>query len=91
MIYTVGVKQSYLKAIEREGNIKKAIGGSVWKTYQEAFFYSELSTLQNGKIYDVFGVDADWDKDTVPDGYRQWNKLIIDAPIIILTGRENDK
>lgn len=52
-------------------------GGSVWKTYEEAldFAWDEFS---------VFGVLADWERDTVPDVRGFWNCLLVDAVIVRL-------
>lgn len=54
-------------------------GGSVWKTKEECF-------KECPKAYSVFGVLADWEKDTVKniDENVKYRDLLIDANIVIL-------
>lgn len=68
MIYTIGHTESYLKYHEELGDEFEKLGaqdeegytgGSVWQTIEGA-----LGSC--GNQYSVWGVDADWDKDTYP-------------------------
>lgn len=54
-------------------------GGSVWKTKEEAQKHCP-------KSYSIFGVLADWDKDTAPSvlDNATWHDLLIDAKIVDL-------
>jgi len=63
MIYTIGHTESYEKYFKEQevprklGKAKDYIGGSVWETFEEA--------KQNCPVnYSVYGVKADWKKDT---------------------------
>jgi len=83
MIYTIGYTKSYLKYFEEQetpkkmGRTKDYPGGSVWKTKKEA--------QQNCKEgYSVFGVLADWNKDTEPNENESFNNLLIDAELVQL-------
>lgn len=98
MIYTVGVKKNYLEMYAQEkakGDVlRKAgrdlsyrdednpngfYGGSVWQTIQEA----RQHRLPG---FAVFGVLADWEKDTAislePDA--DWHDLLVNSEIVIL-------
>jgi len=81
MIYTIGKKDLYLECyhehVKRGAVLLKASGGSVWKTAREA-----RSHAREG--YAVFGVDADWDKETLSNPSGDWHDLTVNAPIIIL-------
>ena len=57
-------------------------GGSIFKTYDDAKNY-----LINHKLletYSVFGVLADWDKDTEPNSEKEYNNLLIDSQLVRL-------
>lgn len=85
MIYTVGDTQIYINSMIKNGSIKKMgrsdsyVGGSVWKTYIEALRHAPQG-------YSVFGVDANWEKDTIPSSEPNatWHDLLITSPIILL-------
>jgi hypothetical protein len=82
MIYTIGSTSFYSKGFAdsaREGVVfEKGVGGSVWKTEEEARLFAREG-------YSVYGVLADWDKDTEPTPH-EWNALIVDAPLVRLGG-----
>ena len=56
-------------------------GGSVWKTEEEARKYleSKSSLLTN---YDVYGVLADWEKDTEESKEHPWRDLLRTSQIV---------
>jgi len=87
MIYTVGYTENYLKCFKEQGFLKKMgknesyAGGSVWKTREEAEKYCEENC---DKGYSVFGVIADWDKDTEPSSSKDYNNLLRDSELVIL-------
>jgi len=90
MIYTVGKYDIYEKALDEHPDLKKEIGGSVWRTEIEAVRYLYKWSLADtyAEEFEVYGIDADWEKDTVkssPD--NSWNDLIIQAKIIRLLHR----
>jgi hypothetical protein len=86
MIYTVGQTDIYEEVWSRgvnpgkKGKSEDCIGGSVWKTREEAQAY--LDKHPNLE-YSIYGVDADWDKDTEPSE-REWHNLLIDSPLVRL-------
>jgi ribulose kinase len=79
MIYTVGNSESYLRYFAEQSHPMKGIGGSVWKTFEEAEKYAP----QNSG-FSVFGVLADWIRDTKPNISEPWHDLLINAELIII-------
>ena len=83
MIYTIGHTESYHRYFEEQGTPSKKgrtedySGGSVWKTIEDAEKHCP-------KGYSVFGMIADWDKDTEPSKDGDWNDLLIDADLVKL-------
>ncbi len=85
MIYTCGNTKSYEQYFKEEKYPKKKgkdldggyVGGSVWKTRQEAQQHCPIN-------YSVYGVDADWNNDTETIPNQTWNNLLIDALLIKL-------
>lgn len=84
MIYTIGRTENYERYFQEqapEGPKKKGrtsdyTGGAVWKTYEEA-----LRSCPQG--YSVYGVEADWEKDTEACN-SNYNELLRDARLIQL-------
>lgn len=81
MIFTIGKKSAYDKALSKNGDVTKLgkiepggkdpvgniyengyEGGAVFETEMKARIYLSLATDCEG--YDVYGVNADWEKDT---------------------------
>lgn len=79
MIYTIGLKDNYEQYFKEIPDLKKKEGGSVWQTPLEAVMYKV-----NKPGYEVYGVLADWETQTVPSGVGSWNSLTIDAPLVKL-------
>jgi hypothetical protein len=83
MIYTIGLKSSYEKYISEQGVPKKLgrredyCGGSVWRTYEEAELFAKDG-------FCVYGVLADWEKDTIRSIDGNWNDLLVDSIIVKL-------
>lgn len=83
MIYTIGHTESYTKYFEEqhpEGPLKKGrtadyTGGSVWKTAEEA-----ANNCPPG--YSVYGVEADWDKDTILSTLGDRHDLLVDSKLV---------
>lgn len=79
MIYTIGHTENYERYFEEQGTPQKLgrtadyAGGSVWKTQEEA---------QRGcpDGYSVYGVLADWEKDTAPT-VNDWNDLLVTSDL----------
>lgn len=95
MIYTVGHTANYLAAIERHGTIQKTgriepcgalpdgyEGGFAFRTIDEA--RRLLVMIGHLNDWQVFGLDADWERDTVPAADGWWHNLIRHADIIVL-------
>ena len=86
MIFTLGKMSIYESYILNDENAAKKgrgffedgsyyCGGSVWKTQEETSKF-----LQEG--FAVYGVLADWEKDTEISKDGAWNDLLIDAKLI---------
>lgn len=82
MIFTVGHEESYERYFEEQENLPRKlgrtedyVGGSVWKTVQEAQKYCP-------KDYKVYGVLADWENDTVPSKEGPWHDLLVTSPLV---------
>jgi hypothetical protein len=86
MIYTIGNTESYLAGLadgplKKKGKTEDYQGGSVWQTYEEAAVYA-CNTRS------VFGVLADWEKDTAPSDHGDWHDLLVDAEVVRLDGQD---
>jgi hypothetical protein len=94
MIFTIGRTESYEKNFKLLPNLEKLgrttdpvllkelgikepyyAGGSVWKTQKEA-------KKNCPSDYSVYGVVADWKKDTVPTEDGDWNYLLVTSKLI---------
>lgn len=95
MIYTIGNKENYLKAIAEQGTIFKVgktddwqgqsyAGGCCFETYDEAKQFAQEWTKELGREFAVFGLDADWEKDTEAGAIKPYHFLLVDTPIIVL-------
>lgn len=81
MIFTIGNRENYLKAIEENGTIDKASGGCAFNSVHDALFAIQESG--NLDTWAVWVVDAEWGKDTQPDpNGGWWHVLIRDARIM---------
>lgn len=91
MLYTVGLVAKYEKAIDAGGAMKlgqrneggRAMhGGWVWKSREEAQAYidAQLSVARRA----VYGVEADWERDTYEAPGEPTRCLLRDAPIVRL-------
>lgn len=83
MIYTIGNKQNYDKLLTsgnpvykmgREGNYE---GGYVFRSLREANKYLIDNKFDN---YGIYGVNADWEEDTIP--FQPYNFLKADRLIV---------
>lgn len=88
MIYTIGKEKSYLDSIERVGEIEKMgrndayRGGYAFNSYKDAQHRIDEAYLGWG--FAVFGMDANWERDTVQASDGWWHNLLTDATIIVL-------
>ena len=93
MIFTIGHKKSYLQAIAENGSIKKLgkciltsgepyTGGYAFLTQADAQRRIDEAYPERG--FAVFGLDADWDKDTIRTDGKWWHSLLRDAEIVVL-------
>jgi len=86
MLYTIGHTTSYEQYFleqspdgpHKKGRDESYPGGSVWATFEEA----HMNCPEN---YSVYGVDADWESDTVPSSDGTWHDLLKDAKLIKVT------
>jgi len=103
MIYTVGNREGYLRLIFDMGTILKigkcAVedfvgdkkefpdgypGGYALRTIKDG---ERLIKELNRPDFAVFGLNADWERDTEPAGDGWWHYLLRDAEIIVLDNR----
>lgn len=65
MIFTIGKTELYEEYFRTIPNLEKAKGGSVWEAREEAQQFANRHRDAGGAVvYSVYGVEADWDKDT---------------------------
>ena len=93
MIYTIGSAKSYLDAMLASGEVVHKsgagspagyIGGYAFKTIEDA--QRRIDEYGDSPYqFSIFGLDADWEKDTVPNDEGWWHNLTKDAPLIVLT------
>lgn len=92
MIYTLGTTEFYEKGFEdakekgiqfrKKGRREDYCGGSVWETREEV---EEYIKANNCPWYSVYGVNAEWVKDTAPSKFdKGFRDLLIDAELIQL-------
>ncbi len=89
MIYTIGYAEHYEKQFkESEAQGKPLIkigrtidynGGSVWRTREEAQSYLDGRGMHE---YSVYGVLADWDRDTEGNKYHSFNNLLVNSELV---------
>ena len=80
MVYTVGKTEVYEDYIAKDSNPEKAKGGSVWRTKDDARNYL-LGTSQD-KTFSIYGIEADWEKDTEAVLGSPWRALTRKARIV---------
>jgi hypothetical protein len=101
MIYTIGHKQSYLKAIANspDGTILKSgkqvpckmnlneyEGGCAFRSIKDA--QRRINEEYPTSDYVVFGLKADWGKDTEKNqNGGWWHNLLKDSEIVVLAER----
>jgi hypothetical protein len=95
MIYTIGKKENYLKSIANSptGKIQKVgktddlngrpyEGGYAFQSREDA--QRRIDEAYSDQGYAVFGLDADWERDTEPhQGDGWWHSLLINVDIIV--------
>lgn len=86
MIYTLGHKESYEQYFKlygkpgKKGRCPGYAGGSVWKNPLDIIVHKVDNKLDD---YDIFGVDADWDKHTTANLFgNSYNDLLRDSNLI---------
>ena len=84
MIYTIGHQKSYELYFEEQGTPRKLGrtkdygGGSCWQTKDEAQKHCPEG-------YSVYGVMADWDRDTEPNREGgSWHDLLVTSDLVKL-------
>ena len=87
MIFTIGRKLAYDVALDdpteehpmKLGRSENYVGGSVWKTVLQAQRYAAHKKL---KGFAVYGVLADWDKDTEKSKDGPYHDLLTDSEFV---------
>jgi len=97
MIYTIGHTKNYLDAIANslDGKIQKLgrcepgdrfpdgyEGGYAFRSIADA--QKRIDEVYSGQGFGVFGIEADWEKDTVPAQDGWWHNLVKNADIVVL-------
>lgn len=81
MIYTVGKEELYELYFYKQGSPRKMgrtdtyPGGSVWKTKEEAEKFCKEG-------YKVYGVEADWDRDTEKSENGDCHDLLVSSYLV---------
>src|SRR5438132_1153092 len=94
MIYTVGSQKAYLKTFLKDGRVVKTgrrrgyPGGRAFHTRADAQRHIDELELQGFKGLIVFGLLADWEKDTKPGEDGWWHELVKDAEVVVLEKSE---
>ena len=81
MIYTVGREDIYIPLLENYPDTEKDVDGSVWQTLEEVEDYLVATSQQDR--YSIYGVDADWDTDTVVIEGSAYRSLTRKARLIV--------
>ena len=90
MIYTVGSKRAYFRSLLKDGKVMKSgrkrgyAGGGVFRTREDAQRHIDELELQGYKNFMVFGLLANWDKDTQASAHHWWHDLLKDAEVVVL-------
>lgn len=94
MIYTIGNARSYLEAmrggeiVHKTGKRDNYAGGYAFKTVADAerriAEYDSAGGDYHG-VFSVFGLGADWERDTEPNEIGWWHNLLVDSPLILLS------
>ncbi len=90
MIYTVGSKRAYFRSLLKNGKVMKSgrkrgyAGGGVFLTREDAQRHIDELELQGYKDFMVFGLLADWQKDTQVSSQHWWHDLLKDAEVVVL-------
>lgn len=87
MIYTVGLVTEYEPRLSagnatKKGRTDSYDGGMVWRTAGEAQTYLLINDTTGARA--VYGVEADWEDDTVQNPGEPYRRLTRDAPLIRL-------
>lgn len=88
MIYTIGNEKNYKEAIDLHGWVHKTgknedyEGGYAFRTYEDAL--CAIQELGQEGVWVVFGLLADWEKDTEPNTVHWWHNLLKDSIIVPL-------
>jgi hypothetical protein len=90
MIYTVGSEKAYFRSLLKQGRVMKTgrkrgfAGGCAFKTREDAQRHIDELILQGFKGYMVFGLLADWERDTRPSLQHWWHDLLVDGEVVVL-------
>jgi len=72
MIFTIGRTDIYEQYLDTDLNPRKSHGGSVWPSLVTARNYLTQAQLFE---FSVYGVDADWDMDTIIEEDQEYRSL----------------
>jgi hypothetical protein len=90
MIYTIGSKKAYLRSflkkhrVIKPGRSRGYCGGCAFKSREDAQRHIDELDMQGYKGFQVFGLLADWERDTAPSGDHWWHDLLVEAEVVVL-------
>ncbi len=90
MIYTVGSKRAYFRSLLKDGKVMKSgrkrgyAGGCAFRNREDAQRHIDELEFQGYKGFLVFGLLADWEKDTQASTQHWWHDLLKDAEVVVL-------
>ena len=79
MLYTIGKRKQYDAYMANDPNAAKGATGSVWQTFTQAKVYRD----RQASAFGLYGVMADWDKDTKDIG-MDFRALTRDAKLVAI-------
>jgi hypothetical protein len=96
MIYTIGSKKAYLRSflknhrVIKPGRTRGYSGGCAFKNREDAQRHIDELDLQGYRGFAVFGVLANWERDTAPSKDHWWHDLLVDSEVVVLEKPEEE-
>jgi hypothetical protein len=96
MIYTIGSKKAYLRSflknhrVIKPGRSRGYFGGCAFKNREDAQRHIDELDLQGYRGFAVFGVLANWERDTAPSKDHWWHDLLVDSEVVVLEKPEEE-
>ncbi len=86
MLYTIGIRKGYLQAfgkppVTKIGRQPDYPGGYAFKTIEDA---ERERTRIRRPDFEIFGLLAEWGKDTTPSDGGLWHNLLVDREVVMI-------